>query len=48
MLNSRLRLTAVAYTVADNLHPSNINTDIIYLENESENPGFAVRVNLPH
>ncbi|EOV8089850.1 MULTISPECIES: fimbrial protein [Providencia] len=37
-------IMSVAYTIADNLHPSNINTDIIYLENESESPGFAVRV----
>ncbi|WP_272693784.1 fimbrial protein [Providencia sp. PROV039] len=37
-------IMSVAYTVADNLHPSNVNTDIIYLENHNENPGFAVRV----
>lgn len=34
----------VNYTIADNLHPSNINTDIIYLENQGDDPGFAVRV----
>ncbi|MBC8652837.1 hypothetical protein GQR86_05375 [Providencia vermicola] len=38
------KIMSVAYTIADNLHPSNINTDIIYLENNNENPGFAVRV----
>lgn len=37
-------IMSVAYTIADNLHPNNLNTDIIYLENESEDPGFAVRV----
>lgn len=37
-------MMSVAYTIADNLHPNNINTDIIYLENEHEKPGFALRV----
>ncbi|EPL6454374.1 fimbrial protein [Providencia rettgeri] len=35
---------SVAYTIADNLHPTNLNTDIVYLEDERDDPGFAVRV----
>lgn len=35
---------SIFYTIADNFHPSNINTNIIYLENEGEKPGFAVQV----
>lgn len=35
---------SIFYTIADNFHPSNVNTNIIYLENESETPGFAVQV----
>lgn len=34
----------VDYTIADNNNPSNIGTDIIYLENESSNPGFGVQM----
>lgn len=34
----------VLYTIADNVHPGNISANYIYLENESENPGFAVQV----
>lgn len=35
---------SIFYTIADNFHPSNISTNVIYLENENENPGFGVQI----
>lgn len=34
----------VDYTIADNNNPNNIGSDIIYLENQSDNPGFGVQM----
>ena len=34
----------VDYTIADNNNPNNIGSDIIYLENQSNNPGFGVQM----
>ncbi|BBG59779.1 Uncharacterised protein [Providencia rustigianii] len=35
---------SVFYGIADNLHLANIDSNIIYLENNKEDPGFAVQI----
>ncbi|HHR5880180.1 TPA: fimbrial protein [Providencia alcalifaciens] len=35
---------SIFYSIADNMHADNINSNIIYLENQKEDPGFAVQV----